>query len=329
MFFSYGHIYGLLKETEFSGNLIGRHRILFPVWVILFLLCVGWTTRRWKADSVGTELLNIFGIIALAFPLIQLASFQIELAARQSAPAAVVEASSGLQPSDRRVKPDIYYIILDGYTRDDTLAEEFSYDNSSFLKQLESMGFYIAYCSQSNYAQTELSLASSLNFNYLPDLSDDIKSGATDRSPLWPLIRQSSIRTILENSGYLTVAFETGFYWTELDNANVYLSDSETSALQTGPIGGLNIFEAPFLKTTAALIISDATIKLPRAVSDALNYPTRLHRERVLYDLEMLERMPATLETPKFVFAHIVSPPRAFCFWSKWGGYPPGGFTQP
>ncbi|HJS29815.1 MAG TPA: hypothetical protein VJ768_09345, partial [Anaerolineales bacterium] len=153
-----------------------------------------------------------------------------------------------------------------------------------------------------------------LNFNYLPDLSDDIKSGATDRSPLWPLIRQSSIRTILENSGYLTVAFETGFYWTELDNANVYLSDSETSALQTGPIGGLNIFEAPFLKTTAALIISDATIKLPRAVSDALNYPTRLHRERVLYDLEMLERMPATLETPKFVFAHIVSPHEPFVF---------------
>ncbi|HJS30008.1 MAG TPA: hypothetical protein VJ768_10325, partial [Anaerolineales bacterium] len=150
LFFSYGHIYGLLKETEFSGNLIGRHRILFPVWVILFLLCVGWTTRRWKDDSVGTELLNIFGIIALAFPLIQLASFQIELAVRRSAPAAVVEASSGLQPSDRRVKPDIYYIILDGYTRDDTLAEEFSYDNSSFLKQLESMGFYIAYCSQSN-----------------------------------------------------------------------------------------------------------------------------------------------------------------------------------
>jgi len=55
-------------------------------------------------------------------------------------------------------KPDIYYIILDGYSRDDTLQDFFSYDNTPFLKALEDMGFYVARCSQSNYAQTQLSL---------------------------------------------------------------------------------------------------------------------------------------------------------------------------
>ena len=40
-------------------------------------------------------------------------------------------------------KPDVYYIILDMYGRDDVLKDRFSYDNSEFLKELEELGFVV------------------------------------------------------------------------------------------------------------------------------------------------------------------------------------------
>jgi len=62
--------------------------------------------------------------------------------------------------------PDIYYIILDQYPRYDVLEEKYGFDNSEFNNHLTELGFYIADRSFSNYSLTELSLASSLNFQY-------------------------------------------------------------------------------------------------------------------------------------------------------------------
>ncbi len=38
--------------------------------------------------------------------------------------------------------PDIYYIILDAYTRDDILAGAYGLNNRPFLQELEERGFY-------------------------------------------------------------------------------------------------------------------------------------------------------------------------------------------
>ena len=32
LFFSYGHIYSFLKQVDLFGMLLGRHRLLLPVW---------------------------------------------------------------------------------------------------------------------------------------------------------------------------------------------------------------------------------------------------------------------------------------------------------
>ena len=84
----------------------------------------------------------------------------------------------------RCTPPDIYYIILDGYGRSDVLKNEYGYDNSDFLNALRDLGFTVSECSQSNYAQTQMSLASSLNFNYIDVLSDRFVPGSDDRTGL-------------------------------------------------------------------------------------------------------------------------------------------------
>ena len=86
------------------------------------------------------------------------------------------------------------------------------------------MGFYVADCSQSNYAQTQMSLSSSLNFNYIDALSDRFISGTDDRTGLDALIKHGAVRESLEKAGYKTVAFATGFLATELTDADYFLA---------------------------------------------------------------------------------------------------------
>ncbi len=211
-----------------------------------------------------------------------------------------------------RPAPDIYYFILDAYTRDDQLLEQYGLDNTPFLKQLNELGFFVGTCSQSNYAQTQLSLASSLNINYLEALSQHFNPENTTRTGIQPMIRHSLVRQSLENLGYKTVAFATGFKTTEWDDASVYLSP--TSARGTLQIGaGLNGFELTLLKNSAGLLLTDAAIKLPGFLKPDFDNPNRVHRDLILYDLDQLAGLPS-LPGPKFVFAHLVIPHPPYVF---------------
>ena len=176
------------------------------------------------------------------------------------------------------------------------------------------LGFYVARCSQSNYAQTELSMASTLNFNYLEALDDGFVSGSTDRSPTWGLIKENNVRRALSQLGYTVVAFETGYYWTQLEDADIYYSQSTSTLDALEVVGGVNSFEVMLLDTTASLLLTDAASVLPAALAEAVDYPHQRHRERVLYDFNKLKGIPLGIQSPKFIFAHIVTPHEPFVF---------------
>ncbi len=108
----------------------------------------------------------------------------------------------------------------------DLLKANLQYDNSTFISDLEKMGFYVAKCSQSNYPRTDVSLGSSLNLDYLQNLNDKFAPKNEDRTQLWESILHSTVRYELENAGYKTVAFATGFAFTEVTSADLYLSPS-------------------------------------------------------------------------------------------------------
>lgn len=103
--------------------------------------------------------------------------------------------------------PDIYYIIADGYARDDALRRHYGYDNSEFIAWLESRGFYVARESWSNYPMTFMSLASSLNMRFLNDEASKIVArtrGASeyDRTPFYRLIQRAEVPERLQQRGY-------------------------------------------------------------------------------------------------------------------------------
>ncbi|HEY3476420.1 MAG TPA: hypothetical protein VGK56_17530 [Anaerolineales bacterium] len=304
LFFSYGHVYIALKSINISGFYLFRHRTLIPIWLGLSLLLVWWVSRKLRNPASATYALNLIGLFLLILPLFQLTSFFL-----RSRTAQAEQNSSVLRLSADDQPPDIYYIILDGYGRSDILKDEYGYDNSDFLNILRDLGFVVAECSQSNYAQTQMSLASSLNFNYIEHLSDRFVPGSDDRTGLDELIHHSALRDSLEEAGYQTVAFATGFLATELRDADYFLSPERSWAQ-------LNEFESLLMETTFARLLQDGDrFGMQSAGSE-------LFRERTLFALEQIDEL-SYIQGPKFVFVHLIAPHPPYVFG------PTGGPIQP
>ena len=306
LFYAYGHVYDLLRQVSISGITLGRHRYLAPIWLVLLLVAVWATRARLKSATRATQILNFSAAAAVAIPLLQLVSFEAQLPF-SDADVESISAQVRLSWRDSEPPPNIYYIVLDAYTGEDTLRRTYGFDNRPFLEQLNELGFYVANCGQSNYAQTEHTLASTLNLSYLNELGDEFIEESDDRSGMWPLIRHSAVRKMLEKLGYSTVAFETGFRWSELDDADHYFEP------EVGPIRSLSAFEATLLRTTAAWILVDQVETLPPFLDPG--HSAEEHYRRVSFVLDQLPDIPA-LQGPNFVFAHIVSPHTPFVFGS-------------
>jgi hypothetical protein len=301
LFFSYGHIYSSLKGIQASGVFLFRHRTLVPVWIALAGIAIWWSARK-KNNLMGiTTILNVIGIGLLIYPgILVTAALWKQRMAFQAAPQSNEMAAGQAVEVDEN-QPDIYYIILDAYGRSDILDSLYGYDNSGFLANLEQQGFYVAHCSQSNYSQTELSLASSLNYNYLDILTgDNIAPQSTDRSPLWPLLKYSALRQFLESRNYKMVAFETGYYWSQITDADIYLTPISSGYL-------LNEFDYMLFQSTMGRILLDTTgLNIPDSSSG-------LARQRTISALAQLADMPS-IEGPKFVFVHLIIPHAPFVF---------------
>lgn len=311
LFYSYGHSYNLLVGINVAGLHPFQHLTLGPFWLVLAALIIWWVSRRAGHISTATYGLNVMGLILLALPVFQLTSFFVE---RKLSDANAGNDSTTLSLKPGNQPPDIYYIILDGYGRSDVM-KGYGYDNSVFLNTLRESGFFVADCAQSNYAQTKLSLASSLNFNYLEALGEQFVAGSNDRTGLNTLIHYSAVRKNLEKAGYKTIAFATGYPMTELNDADHYLAPRPTWRR-------LNEFEVLLLKTTLAGSIERGSIDIPDLTPE-------ISRERTLFALEQLETIPG-IPGPKFVFVHVVSPHPPYVFGPTGGPIAPAqeGLTR-
>jgi hypothetical protein len=315
MFYAYGHIYPSIEDATILNFNIGRHRYLILAMLLLLAALLVWVTRR-KRNSLSdvTQAVNIIALILVAIPLIQIIRYQlVQTPTHQSTSSTVRNPTeqkglSSLSLPAGKPAPDVYYIILDAYGREDTLLNYFAYDNHPFISRLEELGFFVARCSQSNYSVTEFSIASSLNMNNLEQLDADISS----RSDLAELISHSAVRQAFETLGYQSVAFDSGYGLTEVKDADSYYS------LNLRPgwanyLGGINAFEALLLRTSLGFLIYERFDTLPDNIKTMLSTAYAEHRTRILYTFDSLEQV-ASVDGPKFVFAHILAPHNPFVF---------------
>lgn len=311
-FFSYGHAYEFLKV---AANPLARHRYLLPLWG---LLLAGWgylLLRSRDPSNISSWSINIVAIALLLFPGVSLVSRSLPQSRLDQSKSLI--RSSEFSPIAGGDLPDIYYIVLDGYGRQDILRDLYDYDNSEFISGLEAMGFTVLDRSWSNYSLTSLSLAATLNLDYVNDLAAAMGPESRDSRPLGALIGNSAVREVLKQHGYQFVAFETGLPLTSIENADVYLKpDFSESRDESALLVGLelNQFEGMLLGTTVARVALDHYIRSQSEVGDFLTgYPYQLHRNRILFTISSLSDF-AQIEGNHFVFAHVISPHAPFVF---------------
>lgn len=303
LFAAYGHVYFYLQE---KAPRFARADLLAGAWLVLAAAAFFAATRPKVRMEAWVVPLNAAALALVILPLWQIAWYHFEVraapaetTATPAAEAAEIAEVGNAAPS----YPDIYYIILDSYTRADTLERAYGYDNSEFISALEEAGFNVAECSMSNYVRTELSLASSLNMTYLTsELDPRITPESLARSPLWNLIRDSAAMTYVQERGYRTVAFATGFPWSEWDHADAYFFPDPLE-------GEMTEFESLLLDTTVVNALEE------EKVVDLQDVQFGRYRERTQLALETLPSIPEMdLGGPKFVFAHLIIPHPPFVF---------------
>jgi hypothetical protein len=322
LFYSYGQMYDGLSALSMGGISVGRHRYLFPLWGILAAVGFFMIWRTKKDLKQFNSILNVIAAVAVIFPLIQLGSYEVRAQAAEKKMKSSL-AGMGTSQADSQVKPDIYYIILDGYARHDIMQSDFNFDDSKFEDGLRSLGFVIAECSQSNYPQTELSIPATLNMEWVTRICPDCQPGTKDFSQLWAATQHNATRSFLENLGYTTVSFETGFPWSEWRDADYYYQADRSMIEKESATGEqLSAFEAMLLKTTALRPFIDTQRSESKknqenqkaSTLDVDRFPNYMFRVRVLNTLAHIEKVPTEIQSPKFVYAHIISPHTPYVF---------------
>ena len=291
LFFSYGQVYQALKPIIIWGSSLGRHRFLLPIYALITLGLILLYAKRCSSLTTLVPFLNLSGILLVILPI---ASIFINWRAHTSKPTDDIAQRLVQHPLAMELDmelPDIYYIILDGYTRADVLEAELGYDNSPFINRLSELDFYVADQSQANYNSTRPSITTALNMAYLPEITDWAERLGLGNA-MWILLKQSLVRAQLERIGYKTVAFETEYEWSRISDADIYLS------LASNPLTLQRItpFEALLVKSTAIKILLDSQYKLLVSSLKPLKHPHEGHIEIQRFILDQLPKLTSIQE---------------------------------
>jgi hypothetical protein len=316
MVYSYGHIYNKIENQEFFGFLIGRHRIMIIVWFIIIALGIWLIRKKLKTPYQLNRYLNVVGLVFIAISILQIGySANTQWRNTQFSETRFTQEKLITQNSTQEGLPDIYYIILDAYARDDVLKSQ-GFDNSEFIRELEELGFYVAKCSQSNYGETLLSLSTSLNKGYLESFAGIIQGKNNNPVGLSPFIINNTVQQELRQMGYKIVATETGIAWDEMPGSDIYLtgnSEIRPSGLFSSRVSN---FEILFIRTTIFRLILEAKDSVFRPLFTRIETPEETQYKLILSIFDNLNEA-ATIPGPKFVFSHIVSPHFPYVFDEK------------
>ena len=293
MFFSYGHVYEATNHFLVLG-----HKKFFPLWLLCFVLLLIFFFRTGRDLGPLTRVLNLLSAVLIGFCGINVGVFFYD---RPSFPRETPTVSRSDKAnhavSVSSYRPDIYYIILDGYAGTETLQRLFNFDNKDFTDFLLASGFYVASESKSNYPCSYLSMASSLNMRYLSDLTPLMVKNPLNPNILVQLIQDNKVLRILKSKGYQYVHFASGWGPTNYNEHADYNTAGQSPLSRV-----IDEWSIKFLQTTL--------------IHPVLKYFKLLEqgsRERVLYAFSELGRLGDT-QSPKFIFAHLLVPHPPYLF---------------
>ena len=210
IFFSYGHIFNLLQGTVlFSLDFVHHRYVIIPF--LAFLIIVIYYLIKTKKELTNfRSIFNVISIVMVSFVIFNIGVFYFD------GNSDVVEFSEtnfeyklekiNLTTSSmgKKTLPDIYHIVLDEYTSNKVLREDFDFDNTGFTAHLKNFNFNIPENAFANYPVTEQFMRSTLNMMYLDN--EDYNRFSTEE-----MISDNFVMKILKQNGYKIIVPYSGY----------------------------------------------------------------------------------------------------------------------
>ena len=194
LLFSYGHVYYLLNDVSIDGFDIGRNLYLIPAFGLALGILIFFTIRAGRVFDNATSIINVVSIvfIMVAISNVVFVGAEITNYDKDSSQELFYETrdfSGYFEPhkfliSENQELPDVYYLILDEYARNDALLEYHDFSNHELTEFLENKGFHIAKNSFANYPMSVQSIPATMNMNYINFLADEIGTEVRNYKPL-------------------------------------------------------------------------------------------------------------------------------------------------
>lgn len=287
-FFTFGHFFQFVTsgfDTMTKPPWFLRQRVLFPAWIGGTLVGCALVIRRLQPQRADFSIPNL----ALSGLVLWLA-FQGAVLGKgtQQGPAHLSPVGRAATQISRR--PNIYFIVLDGYGRQDHLLATGRGDIRDFRSSLEKRGFRTAEKARSSYLQTYLSLSTTLNLAYADDLAPagtlESKRAWLERGPIInQLIQESRVAKFLKGLGYRYLVLPSQVSMSHRSRIADINYGSPMAMTEFGTLLWSSTAASPFLTTQSALITRDDFEETFQHFSEA-----------------------AKEAGPKFVFSHILLP---------------------
>jgi hypothetical protein len=239
-----------------------------------------------------TYFLNMFSIalvlvaVSIAIKHFDWIAFGRDLPTKSNVSVKEIEINKGSQNGTRKYQSNVYFIIFDSYTSHRVLNKYYDWDDSGVVNALRAHGFIVNKNAYSNYPFTSLSLAATLNMQYIQEdqeFIDAISKGGY----LSKRIKHNKVMERFKSEGYAISS--SGCYFPK----NKYRTVNKTS-----------IFSDEFVE----LVIHVSLLRILES-----QYILDKNRIDVLEELEYLKHSDVP-KKPSFIFSHVMCPhlPQSF-----------------
>ena len=308
IFFSFGHVYNMLNQVSIGDTDLGSNRILLPIFTILFGIGSFLIIKTKRTLGNATSIVNTISVVFISVIVVmvgietfgcdecliqQNTQRNFDFFSDEKIDFSPYFESHSFSISESDSLPNVYFIILDGYPRNDILKKHVSFDNSEFTNMLEQRGFHVAENSHANYSFSSPSISATMNMNYINFLADEIGEDSRDYNPIlgkdFGLYADNQVIKNFKLMGYKVI---------KIGSAATYLHKLPLADLSP-------CYKTVHLMDNRLLDAVGSTSMIGYFIE---RWSEDLQRQIILCDFEELPKISGYFEEPVFVWSHIMLP---------------------
>ena len=306
IFFSFGHVYNMLNQVSIGDTDLGSNRILLPIFVISFGIGSFLIVRTKRTLDNATSIVNTISVVFITVIIAMVGieafgcdecliqqTYSLGIFSNQIMDSTLYFEEHSFSVSESDSLPNVYYIILDGYPRNDVLKKHLDFDNNEFINFLKQREFYVAENSYSNYSLSSTSIPATMNMNYINFLVDELGEDSRSYDPLlgkdFGLYADNQVIKNFKSMGYKVA---------KIGSVPMYLHEIPLADLSLC-YKSIHLMDNRLFDTVARTSMIGYFIE---------RWSEDMQRQIILCAFEELPKISSYYEEPVFAWSHIMIP---------------------